>query len=163
MRLRALTLIVLMVTWMVPASGYSCLTDSIGVPVHEHEHEPGAAAHSHSDVAHAHSSDEQSIAHTHTARDGSSPHHAQVTEATSGPVPGAVPDALPSCCESERNAEAVDAAVKNAELRPKSEAAALALVIATAAPDLLVATSAQLRKQQPPPLPYEKNRRPLLI
>ena len=159
MRLRALTLIVLMATWMVPPNGYSCPTDSTAVAAHGHEH--GVPSHSHSDDAHSHASDERS--HAHPSQDGGLPHHVEVAEAYSGRIPRAVSDDRSSCCESGRDVPAVEAAVKNAELRPKSADAVLQLIIATAAPAVPLATAAQLRRQQPPPVPYEKNRRPLLI
>ena len=157
MNLRALTLIVLMATWMVPANGYSCLPDATGVAGHGHEQ--GVSSHSH-----AHASDEQS--HAHGSQRGSLSHdHVAATTIvdSSERFSETVPRELSSCCESGPDASDVVAAVKNAESRPKSAAAVAVLVIATVPPEACLVTGAQLQRLQPPPLPYEKNRRPLLI
>lgn len=155
MSLRALTLIVLMTSWMVPANGYLCPPDSTGVA--DHGHAQGESSRSHA-------SDEQS--HFHASQDGSLHNHnlgvAAIAD-SSARISGTASDELSSCCESGRDASVVEAAVKNSEIRPKSSTVALRLDIATVAPAVCLATAAQVRRRQPPPLPYEKNRRPLLI
>jgi len=156
MSLRALTLIVLMATWMVPANGYSCLPDVTGVAGHGHEQ--GVSSHSHAsdEQSYAHGSQDGTLSHDHVAATtivGSSEHFSETA-----------PREVSSCCESGPDASDVVAAVKNAESRPKSAAAVALLVIATVPPEAGLVTGAQLQRQQPPPpLPYEKNRRPLLI
>lgn len=149
MNLRALTLIVLMATWLVPAAGYACPPDSAAVSVHEHDQ--GASPHSHTRASH-----------------DAAPHHHPVG-ATAGAdsstrIFGSALDEISSCCESGREAvSAVEATAKISQIRSKSSTAALQLEIVTVAPAACLATAAQVRRQQPPPLPYEKNRRPLLI
>lgn len=158
MNLRALTLIVLMATWLVPAAGYACPPDSAAVSVHEHDQ--GASPHSHTRAG-------ESRSQARASHDAA-PHHHPVG-ATAGAdsstrIFGSALDEISSCCESGREAvSAVEATAKISQIRSKSSTAALQLEIVTVAPAACLATAAQVRRQQPPPLPYEKNRRPLLI
>lgn len=162
MNFRALTLIVLMATWLAPANGSACLRDATGIAAHGHEQ--GFPSHSHGNDG---PSDVQSreIGHQHSGTNDTIHSGAEspvLVRTTQTPTPAA--DELTRCCEGGRAAPSIDSAAKNAEPRPKnSPSTVLPLVIATVSPDACLTTTAQLRSQQPPPLPYEKNRRPLLI
>ncbi|MEE9609428.1 MAG: hypothetical protein V3U03_16935 [Myxococcota bacterium] len=141
---RALTSIVLVVAWMVPATGWSCPSDARGAAAHAHVDSDEAAPHSHSHADHGHGS--------HDAAAGGHSGQAQGTSSDD-----------PSCCERGPETPAVQAVLKDAQPRPKFSTAVLpAFLAVTARPDAS-ATGAQLRRQQPPLLPYARTRRPLLI
>lgn len=152
MRLRALTLIVLMAGWMVPATGDSCPANSTGPTVQGHAH--GTPSDSHSNDTHSHSGD----AHPHANAD-----HADDGRRPAAWTPGAAPDGQPICCERGPDERVVQVVVKGVQSRPEVSSAILPPVIATVAPVAPLATAAQLRQRQPAPLPYQQSRRPLLI
>ena len=142
MRVRALTLIVLVAAWMVPGTGWSCPSSGPG---------PEAQAHDHPDEATPHS-------HTRADPDHGKPHPA-ATGTFSDPA-RELPADDPTCCNSGSDLPAVQALIKHAQPRPKLSLAALSALLAVPAAR---ATGAQVRRQQPPPLPYARTRRPLLI
>ncbi len=142
MHIRALTSIVLVVAWVVPAGGMSCPTDEAG---HEHKPSAEAAPHSHSHADHDHGSSHDAAAGVH-----------------SRPVQDTSSDD-PSCCRRGPQAPPVQAALNDAQPRPKLSAAVLPTLLVLTAPPGASATRAQLRRRQPPALPFARTRRPLLI
>lgn len=157
MRLPALTLIVLIASWnIIPATAVSCPANSTGQAIHGHAR--GAPSHSHASDSHSHSGD----AHSHAdAGHGDTGHHAEAAWGHAGRTPLAA-NSQPSCCEPASDARVVLVVLQNAP-RPKVSTAVLLPVAAAATPMSPWATASQLRRRQPPPLPYERTRRPLLI
>ncbi len=142
MRVRALTLILLVAAWTVPAAGWSCpSSEAVG-----HVHEPTSEVASH----HAHAGHDHGNAHD--AEAGGHSGRAQDTSSDD-----------PSCCERGPEAEVVQAVLKDAQARPKLSAALLPTTLSVAARPAASATGAQIRRQQPPPFPFARTRRPLLI
>ena len=138
MRIRALTSTVLVLAWIVPASAISCPTDEAAGAVHEHSTEAAPQSHTHADHDHGDSHD-----------------------AVAG-VQDTSPDD-PSCCKRGPQAPSVQAVLKDAEPRPKLSAAVLPTLLVLSTAPATSATRAQLRRQQPPALPFARTRRPLLI
>ncbi len=133
MRMRALTLIVLVAAWMLPAAGWSCTSDAPGPEAHTHVDSGEAAPHSHSHAAGGHS----------------------------GPAQGTSSDD-PSCCDRGSEVPAVHAVLKDARPRPQFSVAVLPAFLAVTALPAASATGAQLRHQHPRPPPSARARRPLL-
>lgn len=156
MRLRALTLIALLASWNVPATAVSCPANSTGKAIHGHAR--GAPSHSHANDSHSHSGDPHSHA---DAGHGDTGHHAEAAWGHVGRTPVAA-NSHPSCCEPASDARVEQVVLQNAP-RPKVSTAVLLPVAAAATPMSPLATASQLRRRQPPPLPYERTRRPLLI
>lgn len=145
MRVRALTLIVLVAAWMVPTGGSSCPSTVQGLANHTH----------------VHSSDPASDSHDHAVPGHSHAHAAEVA-AQSGATRDSASDD-PTCCKRASDARAMQAALQDAQPRTKLSIATLP-TLRTVAP--LAPTSVSgpaLRRQPPPPRPYAYTRRPLLI
>ena len=151
MRLRALILILLMVSWMVPAAGQSCPSDAAG-----------PAARGHAD-AHSHATRHDGHEHTHGAgHHGDATHdHAAAPESQKS-EPGAPLDA-PTCCSGDTRAPAVVATMLDAKPRPKSIPLAPSNPLLDVPQPVVLPSAARLRLRQPAPLPYVRTRRPLLI
>ncbi len=143
MRIRALTTIVLVVAWIVPAGGMSCPTDEAAGHAHRHLAEAAPHSHPHADHDHGNSHDAAAGVHSRPAQDTSSDD--------------------PSCCTGGPQAPPVQAVLKDAEPRPKLSAVVLPTLLVLNAPPAASTTRAQLRRQQPPALPFARTRRPLLI
>ncbi len=142
MRVRALTLILLVAAWMVPAAGWSCPSNEAT----DHVHEPKSDVASH----HAHADHDHGNAHDAAAGGHSGP--AQDT-----------PSDDPNCCERGTEAAVVQAVFRDGQARPKLSAAVFPTTLGVVARPAASTTGAQLRRRQPPPLPFARTRRPLLI
>ncbi len=143
MRVRALTLILLVAAWMVPAAGWSCPSNE--APGHVHGPMGEAASHPHADAAHVHGN----------AHDAATGGHSDPTRDT--------PSDDPTCCEHGPEAAVVQAVLKDGQARPKLSTAVLPTTFGVTARRAASTTGAQLRRRQPPPLPFARTRRPLLI
>ncbi len=143
MRIQALILIVLTVGWALPAGALACPSRTPEADAH-----PQAAHH-------------DGREHTHGAghHGPGDHHHAAGPESRRG-EPGAPLDA-PSCCNGDTRAPAVLAAVLDAKPRPKSIPLALSNPLVDVPQPVALPSGARLG--QPPPLPYARTRRPLLI
>lgn len=141
MRARALLLIFLTASWLLPAGVSACPADSPAEESHTHS---GAIADHHHEAATAHEGDH---------------HHA-------APAPVGDDDAPldgPVCCRDEGKAPAVVASVLDAKPRPKAMAVLVKDLPLPAPPEAALRSGAWLRLRQPPPSPYARSRRPLLI
>ncbi len=69
---------------------------------------------------------------------------------------------VPTCCDNEARVPVV-ASVPDANPRPKPIPLALLYPLLAAHEPMLLANGARLRLGEPPPLPYARTRRPLLI
>lgn len=145
MRLCALTLVVLVAAWMVPASGSPCPSTVQGLANH----------------AHVHSNDSAPDSHDHAVPDHSHAHAAEAA-AQSGATRDSASD-NPACCERASDARAVQAALQDPQPRPKLSIAGLSTLLAVAPLAMTSVSGAALRRQPPPPRPYARTRRPLLI
>ncbi len=141
MRVRALTSI-LLVGWMLPASGWPCPSSEAAGHVHELTSEV--------DSHHVHAAHDHGNAHDAAAGGHSSP--AQDT-----------PSDDPNCCERGSDVAVVQAVLKDGQARPKLSAAVLPTTLGITSRPTAATTGAQLRRRQPPPLPFARTRRPLLI
>ncbi len=133
MRIRALTSVVLVIAWIVPAVGMSCPSDE-------------AAGHVHASAA------EATPPHVHGDHDHANSHDADVPSSDD-----------PSCCKRVPEPLPVHAVVKDVQPRPKLSPALLPTTLVLLAPPAVPPTEAQLRSQQPRPPPFARTRRPLLI
>jgi hypothetical protein len=152
MRVRALLMVVLIAGWSMPATGHSCSSDELGAEAHEHAGTHEAPAHSHVHDGHSDAG----------ADDGEGGHHAAATrDHVELPRESASDDSC--CCLMASDTSDAEAPLVAAKPRPKFSAVVLPLSIASELPVVTSVTGAQLRQQQPPPLPYFHTRRPLLI
>ena len=141
MRIRALTSMVLVIAWIVPAGAKSCPAEEAAGHVHEAPAEAAPHSHAHADHDHGNAHDTAG-AHSRPAQHTSSD------------------DA--SCCKRGPEAPAVQLVLTEAQPRPKLSPAVIPTLLAlTARPSS--ATGPLLRRQKPRPLPFSRTRRPLLI
>ena len=150
MRIRALITIVLTAGWMLPAGALACPSLTADADAHSHSHADHGTGHEHghgnSDPGHGD--------HDHVAGP-------EAQRAVSG-EPGAPLDE-PKCCSDDTRAPAVVASVLDAKPRPKSISFALASPLFGAPEPVVLPGGLRFRLRQPPPLPYTRTRRPLLI
>ena len=145
MRIRALILIVLTVGWVLPAGALECRPHTPEADVHSQAahrdgHEEAHGPSNHGDAG-----------HHHAAAPGS-----QKTE-SGAPLDG------PTCCSDDTTMPTVVASVLDAKPRPKSSPVSLLSPLLDVHRPVLLPSGARLRLSQPPPLPYARTRRPLLI
>ncbi len=140
MRTRALILIALTVGWLLPAGARAC---SPHVP----ESEVSSQAAHHEGHQHSHGPSDRAEG-AHAAAAGSQ-------ESESG-----APLKVPTCCDNRARVPAV-ASVPDANPRPKPIPLALLYPLLATPEPVVLASGARLR--EPPPLPYARTRRPLLI
>ena len=145
MRIRALILIVLTVGWVLPAGARACPR-------------PTPEADAHSQAAH-HDGHEHAHGASHHGRGDHD--HAAEPESRRG-EPGA-PLNAPSCCSGDTKPPAVLASVLDAKPRPKSIPHALPNPLLAVRQAVVLPSGARVRLRQPPPLPFARTRRPLLI
>lgn len=143
MRVGVLTLSVLLAAWLVPGSGLLCLSEPIG-----HE----VAAHAHSATPHSHAGAESDRGHTPGAPDPS--HPSSTRDSSSHEC---------DCCERASDLPALRVVLDAPQSRLELSVAAALLVVTAVETAHPSATAAQLRRLQPPALPFERTRRPLLI
>jgi hypothetical protein len=145
MRTRALILTALTVLWLVPSGAGACSP-----------HAPGSDLHAQADH---HGGQE----HPDGTSDQGEATHAHVLVPASQDSETDAPQGVPTCCDDEGRAPAVVASVRHTDPRPAPLPLALPNPL-LAAPELVVLLNgARLRMRQPPPLPYARTRRPLLI
>ncbi len=140
MRIRALILIIATAGWLLPAGAFACPPHTAEADAHHDGHELTHAAGHHGDATHDHAAAPES----------------QKSE------PGAPTDA-PTCCSDDTRTPTVLASVVDAKSRPKSISLALPSSLLAVPQALALPSAARLRLHQPPPLPYARTRRPLLI
>lgn len=141
MRARALTLIIPVIVWMTPEGGSACHLTAKPSAGPAHVHSESATAHAHGEGSSEHDNDHESSGAAHSSPDS-----------TSGD----------SCCKrSGTDAPILQAAVQEAQPRPKTFTS-VPLVIVASRP---AATwgSAVARSHSPPSVPFAHSNRPLLV
>jgi hypothetical protein len=143
MRTHALTLIALMIVWVMPAGGSTCPSTAKSRTSHSHAHSNDSAAHSHHHAVHT---------------DADAPAKEAPTNAGSIPVGDG-----PICCK-QRGSDSIvlQPALQDAKPRTKVSTS-LPILIAVSLPAATWLSAEELRHQPPPPRPYARTRRPLLI
>ncbi len=133
MRIQAFLLIVLTTGWVLPAGAFACA--------------PHTETDAHSQTPHQDGHD-----HSHAASDrgAAAPDHVAGSDA-------------PICCDDEGRTPTVVASVVDSKPRPKSIPLALRNPLLDVPQPVVLPSRARLRLRQPPPLPYARTRRPLLI
>ncbi len=146
MRIRVLILIVLTAGWLLPAGGLACRSDSAADGGHPHVARQDGHPHAHG------LSDHDPAEHS----------HAQATSDSRPSAPSA-PSDDPICCTSDANASVAIGSIRDARPRSKAAPVALSNLLPKVPQPVALPTGARLRLRQPPPLPYARTRRPLLI
>jgi hypothetical protein len=143
MRIRALTLIALMVVWMMPAGGSTCPSTA-----------RGRASHSH-----AHSNDSTADSHYHAV-----PTHADAAAEEAPTNTGSIPVGDGQTCCKQRGSDSIVLQPALQDAKPRTKVLTpLPLLIAVSLPAATWLSAEELRHQPPPPRPYACTRRPLLI
>ena len=135
---------VLMAVWLLPAMAGACPSD--GEAGHAHGHV--TAGPSHARGGHDH---ESHAAHDHA---GTQAHHSG--DSSSG-------HDEPECCAQSSQPPAAKLAVLEPNPRPTDSSAVLPEVQGLELAVVRSSAGAVFRRHRPPPLPYAKTRRPLLI
>lgn len=148
MRVRVLSLIILITAWLAPANGGACPSDARGASDQTHPATHEAGGHEHGDAHHA-----------------SGTPHSHATQAESETPGSHAPADGPHCCRSEPRA-----AVLTASLPADGTQRAKSLLLEAPAPATFDSLAAPARsrfllpgRQPPPPEPFARTRRPLLI
>ncbi len=143
MKIRALLLIVLTTGWLLPAGASACPAEGSAKDDQKHTAHVGDHARDHGD----HAAD----GHGHDHASGSG-----------GQREAGGPPAARTCCRDDAEAPVIVASLLDAKPQPQPIAHALENPVETP-PAAAVSSGTWLRVRQPPPLPFARSRRPLLI
>lgn len=147
-RIRALGLIVLISAWLVPVGGGACPTDARAADDHTHTATHDTGGHEHGDAHHA-----SGTRHAHATREESE-------------APGShAPAEGPQCCRSEPRAAVLTASLA-ADATPRVKSLPVELLTPTSFSALTAPARSRAALpggQPPPPEPFARTRRPLLI
>jgi hypothetical protein len=144
MRAGALTLIILVATWMMPVGGSTCPSAKKSPSHHSHARSNDSAAHSHHHAAPPHTDGAVGAeAHSHT---------------------GSMPVGDGSTCCKQRASDAVVLQPALQDAKPRTKVSMPVPVwIVVSPPAATWFAAGEIQHQPPPPRPYARTRRPLLI
>lgn len=157
MQIRALILLVVLSGWLIPAAGWPCALDTQVSAPHVHSADADSGSHSHTGPDHSHAERDHNAGHSHDS------------STTDTNVPSIASDSHSSrddatCCNPGAETPIVVGLFAKAESHPTLSTPQPLAALTTLTPYAVdLRNEAHVRQQLPPPQPFARTRRPLLI